>query len=923
MNINKPYYIEKRSGNSHISLSGEWKFTYCDSPKEEIKNINYDMSAILPASTYRNLNVAGILPDPYFGVNSKEYTWADSKVWYYSRTFNMLSEVDSQTQDAFLCFDGVGYYSRVWLNGELLGEHEGMFGGPVCNVADKLKKGINEITVELKAFNYDKEGDLRFWRGYEPTGWRNKIPEIIPWNVARDEETSNGDFNVFGIWREVRIEILPKTHIARPYLYTVSIDGNDAQMELELSIATEKLNELDCILSAPDWNFTFSYFDGLSGALSDDSVTINVEFTDSDTGEKIYSQAEDYILYDYERNGINEKFRECQFYKRKIELKDISLWYPSGLGNAKLYEVEISISRDGVLLDTLKFNTGIRIIEQDFSEGRKYRQRWDKFWFTVNGEKIFLKGMNWTPLDVLYNTDPEEYKWALEEIKNCGIQLIRVWSGGGMPEEDYFYELCDKMGIMVWQDSFIANQITPKWDEKILESQVCYNLFRLRNHPSLCAHCGGNEFSAYTHGNNASMFVIQRNVEDIDPTRRFYRTTPDRGSYHGYRNMDPSWIRKLFKELPFMAETGTHSFPNFKSLKQNICEDEWYKRVDITADDFEKQFPHFGNHLTEYKRNKCLIMRSRCSHIIDLQNADLRTYCEGSQIAAYEYYQFTVQSFRENYPKTVGLMPWVFKRNWTTVAVQLVDGMGEPVAPYYAVKNSYNPIIVFAALENIIYAPGEEFEVPIKVINDSHSDLVGKVTVEVFDYSLNKVSKSETDVAVNGDEYIKTAVTETIKVDKKWSDKHFYIRTSLYEGEELISSSFYPLVCSEMMADNEKLKEYRKAPMENIYFENGPVMKNEIAKTQSKIDVNILDCQNNGDRTHIKIGLKALAPTFPVMLKIEQDKTLSYESDNYFFMDSNQEKVVDMEIRNKGDFERDIELTVSSWNTQNVKLKIK
>jgi len=922
MNLNKPYYIEKRSGNSHINLSGEWKFAYCDNPVEDITSLKYEMSATLPSSTYRNLNEAGILPDPYFGVNSREYIWADSKVWYYNKNFEISREINIESEDAFLCFDGVGYYSRVWLNGQLLGEHEGMFGGPVCNVADKLIKGVNEITVELKAFNYDKEGDLRVWRGYVPTGWRNKISEIIPWNVARDEETSNGDFNVFGIWREVRIEILPKTHIARPYLYTTNIDGNNAEMELELSIATEKINELDCVLSAPDWNFTFSYFDGLTGALSDDTVTINVEFTDSDTGEKIYSKSEDYTLYDYDKCGINEKFRECQFYKRNIELKNITPWYPNGMGEAKLYEVEISISRKGILLDTLKFNTGIRIIEQDYSTGRKYRQRWDKFWFSVNGKKVFLKGMNWTPLDYLYNTDPKEYDWALEQIKNCGIQLIRVWSGGGMPEEDYFYDLCDKMGIMVWQDSFIANQITPKWDEKILESQVCYNLFRIRNHPSLSAHCGGNEFSAYTAGNNASLFVIQRNLEDIDPTRRFYRTTPDRGSYHGYRNMDPSWIRKLFKELPFMAETGTHSFPNFKSLKQNISEDEWYKKVDITADDFEDEFPHLANHLTEYKRNKCLIMRSRCSHIIDLQDSDLKTLCEGSQMSAYEYYQFAIQSFRENYPKTVGVMPWVFKRNWTTVAVQLVDGMGEPVAAYYSVKNAYQPIIAFASLENIIYAPDETFRLPVKVINDTESELKARAVLEVFDYGFNKVSATESNITLENGEYMKTAIVKDIKVNKEWADKHFYIRTSLFDGEKLISSAFYPLICLSRMADETALNEYRQSPQENIYFEGNPVMKDEIGSTVSELDVKITDCNKCGDRTHIKVLIKASAPTFPVILKIEQDKTLSYESDNYFFMDKDEERVIDMEIRNKGEMNREVTLCVSSWNTQDVKIKI-
>lgn len=922
MKLGHPFYIEKRKNSAHLDLCGVWDFTYTDLPTAEISELNFNMQANLPKSTYLNLYEAGVLPNPYFGTNSHEYAWVDTKVWYYRKVFSIKEAIDADKTDAFLCFDGLGYYSKVWLNGELLGEHEGMFGGPVVNVADKLVCGKNEIIVEAKAFNYFKQGDLRFWRGYVPTGWRSKISEIVPWNVARDEETSNGDFNVFGIWREVRVEILPKTHIARPYLYTKSLDGTNAQLELELSIATDKFNELDTILSAPDWNFTFSYFNGLTGALSDDTVKIGVKLTDNDSGQVIYNETEDYTLYDYDKNGINEKFRECQFYKRTINLGNITPWYPIGLGEPKLYAVEITLKKNGAVLDTLNFNTGIRTIEQFESAGRKYRQRWEKYWFSVNGKRMFLKAINWTPLDYLFDTDKREYDWALEEIANCGIQLIRVWNGGGMPEEDYFYELCDRLGIMVWQDNFIANQTTPNWDEHTLENQVCYNVFRIRNHPSLAVHCGGNEFSPYTAGNNASMFVIKRNLEDLDPTRKFYRTTPDGGSYHGYRNMDSSWLRKLFKELPFMAESGTHSTPNLKSLKQNIAEDELYKKIDITSEDFVERFPGFHNRLCEYKRDKCLKMRSRASHYINLNDVTLKEFSEGINLSACEYYQFLIQSLRENYPKTVGVMPWVFKRNWTTVGVQLVDGMGEPVACYYTVKNAYAPKIVFAALENTIYAPGEEFTVPVKVINESGKAIDGRVEIELYNKSLQKITSEVAKFTMDADTYMATALEHTVKLDSDVSDRHFYIRVNLYEGDRRTASSFYPLMCLERMADIETLKAYRETPNECINFIEGPFIKDEIAQTKANIDVKIIEKSQNGNRTTLKVSVTADAPCYPVMMEIAEDKTLSYQSDNYFFIDKGETRIIDMKIRNKGDNARELTLKVESWNAETVEIKI-
>ena len=138
----------------------------------------------------------------------------------------------------------------------------------------------------------------------------------------------------------------------------------------------------------------------------------------------------------------------------------------------------------------------------------------------------------------------------------------------------------------------------------------------------------------------------------------------------------------------------------------------------------------------------------------------------------------------------------------------------------------------------------------------------------------------------------------------------------------MISTSFYPLLCIERMADKEFYDTYRNSPQENILFENGPVMMREIGETKSKIDVNVIDCKKDGDRIHLKVNLKANAPAFPVMVKAVQEKTLSYESDNYFFMDKDEERTIDMEIRNKGDIDRDIEICVSSWNSEDVITKL-
>ena len=920
MRISSPFYIEKRKEQNHIDLCGKWDFTYIPEKIENIADIDYKYSATLPASTYWNVYEAGILPHPYEASNSKQYRDLDQNVWYYRRTFNVARSIDAETENAFLCFDGIGYYSKVWLNGILLGSHEGMFGGPVCDVADKLKQGENEIVVELKAHNYGWDEDKRLY-GSKGT-WHVESSAVIPWNIARDGDTSNGDFTTFGIWRDVRIEIMPKKHIARPYLYTKSIDGNNAVMGLEVNIATEKIRELDVVMTAGEhYTFCYPYRNGLSGILSGESVDISVKIFDEN--KTVFEETEKFDLYDYDKCGVADEMRDLQIYRRDINLSNIELWYPQGLGEPKLYDVEISLSADGIVLDKLDFKTGIRIIEHLESEGRKYRQRWDKFHMCVNGKKIFLKGMNWMPTDFLYDEGYEDTLWTLEQVKNAGIQLLRVWSGGGKPESDLFYDLCDKMGIMVWQDAFLANHNSPMWNSDILENQMCYYLYRIRNHTSLAVHCGGNEQRAYHYDNNAAQYIIQRNIEDLDWTRKYVRATPDKGSMHTYNDMEPVWFRKRYGDLPFMAECGIHSFPNAKSLRQLINEKEYNAPLDKIMDEsFRADFPELLNHFTEYRADRIPRMLARASHISNIKGITLEKLCEATGMASYEFYQFLCQSLREAYPKCVGLLPWVFKRTWTTTAIQMVDGLGEPIAPYYSVKNSYSPVLCFASLTEIDYAPGEEIVIPTRIINETEEKICGTVTVDIFTPSLEKCASEKAKVCAEN--YLTDALSVNFKIPKEWADKDFFVRTTLENQNGIVSSCFYPLKCLSIMSDNDFRKDWRENIHENLIMEKGPFIREQVENSaKAEIFAEVIENRRNGRRISTKVKLCCKnAPAYPVHLEVCEDGTTSYHSDNWFFMDAGEEKTVTVETRIKGDVKDNCTLRISAWNSEDVLLDI-
>lgn len=198
-----------------------------------------------------------------------------------------------------------------------------------------------------------------------------------------------------------------------------------------------------------------------------------------------------------------------------------------------------------------------------------------------------------------------------------------------------------------------------------LKEQVCLNLYRIRNRPSLALHCGGNEFNPCSFGNASSMFVIERNIRDLDPSRPFKRTTPDMGSAHIYRDMEPARYRRCYGQLPFVAESGIHSFPSAKSLRQLMSAVESARPVDNMMDDsFRRTHPELLNHFTEYVPERVPRMLARASAITDIASAGIEELAEATQMASAEFYQIMSQSMRENYPVTGGLTmspsAWMF-----------------------------------------------------------------------------------------------------------------------------------------------------------------------------------------------------------------------------------------------------------------------
>ncbi|MCX7826434.1 MAG: beta-mannosidase, partial [Verrucomicrobiae bacterium] len=543
----QPYRITPRIGKQHIALDGAWQLGWRDTEARATAELNALTNwfvAQVPGTVQWALHCAGRCGHPYKHLNSKQYDWVDQKVWYYRRTV----ELPAKKSDGwvFLCFDGIDYFARVWLNGKLLGRHEGMFGGPVIEVSRHVNFGAaNEIVVEVKAGNFGNKA------GWKPCGPEGTV--IKPWVIAGGLGAEM--FFPLGMWRGARIEIVPLGHLERPFLVTESADEEAARLTLsaEVFAGTHSLG-----LSLHPWKNT-QLVDGSHGwAFSQPSrsrFALRVELAEKISGRTAFNQT--FPL---------QTFAGRNFVKQSFTVVKPKLWWPNGMGKPNLYRARLTLIREGNAEDALEFDYGIRTIATAPTPGPRTADRWADWQFIVNGRPLFVKGMNWMPADILLGLPRERYRWLIGAAQAAGIQLFRVW-GGGILETEEFYETCNELGMMVWQDFPIGNRDTPEWPQDVWEAQVMQTIFRLRNHPSLALWCGGNEFNPYSRGNAATIGIFERCLADFDPTRPMRRASPDGGSLHTYPDMDPTWYGKLYCLVPYIAETGMHNIPEPSGIR--------------------------------------------------------------------------------------------------------------------------------------------------------------------------------------------------------------------------------------------------------------------------------------------------------------------------------------------------------------------
>lgn len=814
-----------------IDLKGEWQFKAVD---EKIWN-----PATVPGCVHTDLLAAGMIPDPYYRDNENDLQWVGEKDWIYTRTF----EVSKKFLDhdvIFICFQNLDTLAEVRLNGVEIGKVDNQFRKWEFEVSEKLKIGENQI--EIRFNSAVKFGMARLKEQYIHS-WSTESHKLPGGNYVRKSQCNFGwDWGpklvTCGMQEDVlligfNIAWIEDVHVLQ-HLRGDSID-------LDVLVSAEVIKQL--------------------------ALSAKVEIDCDD--EKV---AESFIALE-DGKGITN-----------FSISNPKLWWPNGLGEQHLYKVSVKLMHGNEALDENIKMIGLR----ELKLVRNKDQWGESFHFECNGLPFFAKGSNWIPADTFISrVSDTDYERLLTAARDTHQNMLRVW-GGGIYEKDIFYELCDRLGITIWQDFMFACATYPTFDQEFMANvkvEAEQQIKRLRHHASLALWCGNNELEQGLVGevgtdtqmswsDYSKLYdrMLPALVDKFDPGTDYWPSSPHSpyGERSDYNN--PQWgdahIWDVWHKLApfekyrtffhrFISEFGFQSFPEPRSL-----------RAFTVKSDFSINSPIMEHHQRSDNGNSRIIyymldwfrLPTSFNHQVIL-----------SQILQGMAMKYAVDHWRRIMPRGMGTLYWQLNDCWPAASWSSIDYYGRWKALHYLAQKFFKPLNLIG-IEN-----WDTGEVEVYLVNDLQKGGEAEINWQL--------------VEVGSGDRIKSG--------------------SLSIGYQRISST---MVCTLDF----------KAELDR-FGQNGILLALSLMKNKACITKNLvlfcrpkqLDLQNPGlswQRNGHQLTFKTEKPAFWVWIELDADLPMS---DNYFHLLPGEEKIINLPADWQQLNGKD-KITVSSlWNTYN------
>ncbi|MEV5844638.1 glycoside hydrolase family 2 protein [Streptomyces sp. NPDC051985] len=598
------------------------------------------LPAAVPGCVHTDLLAAGVIPDPFLGRNETGVAWVGRRDWTY--TTGLSAPSGHERTD--LVFDGLDTAAEITLDGRLLGRTRNMhrsYRFDVTGLEGRLAVRFASAYTEAAAVR-DRLGE-RPAAYAEPYQYLRKMACSFGWDWGPTLVTA-------GIWRPVRLEHWSTARIAR---VRPVVTVRQALGVVELRVDVERTR-------------------GGAGL----AVAVRVG------GQEARAPVE----------GTGAVVR--------VEVPDVRLWWPRGYGEQSLYDVELTLLHEDRVLDSWRRRIGFRTVELD----RRPDEHGTGFTLAVNGERLFARGVNWIPDDVFPSrVTRDRYRERLGRAAEAGVDLVRVW-GGGLYESEDFYDACDELGLLVWQDFPFACAAYP--EEQPLrgevEAEARENVVRLMPHPSLALWNGNNEnlwgfrdwgweepLGGESWGEGYYLGLLPRVVAELDPTRPYTAGSPWSGSWERHPN-DPAhgthhswevWNRADYAEyraeVPrFVAEFGWQAPPAYATLRRALPGEE------LAADS-----PGMLHHQKADDGNGKL--RRGLEPHFAFPDGDFDRWHYLTQVNQARAVAAGIEHWRAHWPVCAGTVVWQLNDCWPVTSWAAIDGDGREKPLWHELRRLY------------------------------------------------------------------------------------------------------------------------------------------------------------------------------------------------------------------------------------------
>jgi beta-mannosidase len=686
-----------------IFLHSGWKFR--EAGKGEWR------AAAVPGCVHTDLLANGLIEDPFYRDNEPKLQWIGKTDWEYQTTFDAPASL-LRREHVELVFEGLDTYAAVTLNGAPLLEADNMFRTWRVDCKRLLRPGantlhvtfrspINEVLPLMAKMSYQLPAVND--QGEKTSPHTRKAPYQYGWDWGPRFVTS-------GLWRPVSLEAWDSARVESLRVVQNQLDRDSAQMTAEVEVVSSGERDATVLVE----NLTDK------GAPARQPVKLAA--------------------------GANKVAVNFTVSKPR-------LWWPAGMGDHPLYDIRARLLVGGRQVDEAAARTGLRTVELRQQPDREGKS----FTFVVNGVPVFAKGANWIPADSFpTRITRERYRQLVESARDANMNMLRVW-GGGIYESDAFYELCDEMGILLWQEFMFACSMYPG-DQPFLDNvraEAADNVKRLRNHPSIVIWCGNNEVeTAWQHwgwkqnlpaklwDDYKKIFhgVLPEVVAEYDPARPYWPSSPSSnleddpdsqrmGDVHYWEVWHAA---KPFTEYErqhprFMSEYGFQSFPQIETVNAYT----------VPAD-HDIQSPVMLAH-QKHPRGNQLIREYMLREYPEPK--DFESFLYVSQVLQAEGIKVGAEHLRRIMPHNMGSLYWQIDDCWPVASWSSIDYFGRWKALQFYARRFYNDLLVSP------HAEGGNVE--FYVVSDRTQPVPAELVVTLSDFDGRALSEKRKSVEVS------------------------------------------------------------------------------------------------------------------------------------------------------------------------------